>query len=265
LTTNPAFETGATFSPDGKFLVFAREEDGYSHIFRLDLSTMAEEQLTFGRFVDSVGSISPDAKALSVYRGHYQGGLGLQAEGIVVNIADPKTPISAGTFAVFSRDNETIFYDVRNTTTDQAETWAMDRQGGNRRPMCAGTVIETFGDVKSLLLRTADNQNCELLHLATGQRESLFPIDPDSPRIVLAGTEEDIVFTRNYGNELWRCHIADKTIHRIDIGNAQVVRKSRCKDGVLLVCLEMEGERCGAVYFVDGSSWKVRRLFSVDK
>jgi Tol biopolymer transport system component len=65
ITDDPALNYDATFSPDGRWVVFCSERSGNPHLYALD-STLAgpPKQLTHGQFMDAAPAFTPDGKSL---------------------------------------------------------------------------------------------------------------------------------------------------------------------------------------------------------
>jgi len=68
LTTTDACETSPYFLPGSQQLVFQREQVPCRHIWLLDLQTGQERQLTRGRVLDDIASVSPTGKHIVIYR-----------------------------------------------------------------------------------------------------------------------------------------------------------------------------------------------------
>jgi len=63
LTADPFVQRDVGSSPDGRYLVFASDMAGESHIFRMSADDGSSvTQLTFGSSIDSLPSVSPDGK-----------------------------------------------------------------------------------------------------------------------------------------------------------------------------------------------------------
>ncbi|HEY2343494.1 MAG TPA: hypothetical protein VGH90_10710, partial [Chthoniobacteraceae bacterium] len=65
LTNDPALDYDATFSPDGKWIVFCSERSGNPDLYALDLEHRgAAQQLTRDRFMEAAPAFTPDGKSL---------------------------------------------------------------------------------------------------------------------------------------------------------------------------------------------------------
>jgi len=65
ITNDPALDYDATFSPDGRWVVFSSERSGNAHLFAIDLGHPgAPKQLTRGEFMDAAPTFTPDGKSL---------------------------------------------------------------------------------------------------------------------------------------------------------------------------------------------------------
>src|SRR3954469_6250646 len=61
ITTDPALDYGATFSPDGRWVVFCSERAGNPNLYAQDLSKNdSPRQLTRGPFMSASPSFTPD-------------------------------------------------------------------------------------------------------------------------------------------------------------------------------------------------------------
>lgn len=66
LTTHPALDYNATFSPDGRYVIFCSERQGNPDLFVLDLLTPGPQRpLTQGVSMEDAPVISPDGKSLA--------------------------------------------------------------------------------------------------------------------------------------------------------------------------------------------------------
>lgn len=65
ITDDPALNYDATFSPDGRWVVFCSERSGNPHLYAIDLAHRAPpKQLTRGQFMDAAPAFTPDGKSL---------------------------------------------------------------------------------------------------------------------------------------------------------------------------------------------------------
>jgi TolB protein len=65
LTDGPGHNYDATFSPDGRWVVFSSEQSGSPHLYAIDLDHPGSaRQLTQGHFMDAAPAFTPDGKAL---------------------------------------------------------------------------------------------------------------------------------------------------------------------------------------------------------
>jgi TolB protein len=65
ITDDPALDYDATFSPDGRWVVFCSERSGSPHLYAIDLTHPGRpKQLTRGHFMEAAPAFRPDGKAL---------------------------------------------------------------------------------------------------------------------------------------------------------------------------------------------------------
>ena len=65
VTDGPGHNYDATFSPDGRWIVFSSERSGNPHLYAIDLRHPGPPKaLTRGRFMDAAPAFAPDGKAL---------------------------------------------------------------------------------------------------------------------------------------------------------------------------------------------------------
>ena len=65
ITYDPALSYDATFSPDGRWVVFCSERSGNPHLYAIDLTHPGPpKQLTRGQFMDEAPTFTPDGKSL---------------------------------------------------------------------------------------------------------------------------------------------------------------------------------------------------------
>jgi len=65
ITDDPALNYDATFSPDGRWLVFCSERSGNPHLYAIDLTHSGPpKQLTRGQFMEAAPAFTPDGKSL---------------------------------------------------------------------------------------------------------------------------------------------------------------------------------------------------------
>jgi Tol biopolymer transport system component len=65
LTDNPALDYDATFSPDGRWIVFCSERSGNPELYAIDLEQGgAPKPLTRGRFMEAAPAFTPDGKSV---------------------------------------------------------------------------------------------------------------------------------------------------------------------------------------------------------
>ncbi len=65
ITDDPALNYDATFSPDGRWVVFCSERSGNPHLYAIDLTHAGPpKQLTRGHFMDAAPAFMPDGKSL---------------------------------------------------------------------------------------------------------------------------------------------------------------------------------------------------------
>ena len=65
LTSHPALDYNATFSPDGNWVVFTSERNGNADLFALNLHTSALRQLTKNEAMDDAATFSPDGESIA--------------------------------------------------------------------------------------------------------------------------------------------------------------------------------------------------------
>jgi Tol biopolymer transport system component len=65
ITDDPALNYDATFSPDGRWVVFCSERSGNPHLYAIDLTHVGPpKQLTRGNFMDAAPAFTPDGRSL---------------------------------------------------------------------------------------------------------------------------------------------------------------------------------------------------------
>ena len=65
ITDDPALNYDATFSPDGRWVVFCSERSGNPHLYAIGLTHPGlPRQLTHGEFMDATPAFTPDGKSL---------------------------------------------------------------------------------------------------------------------------------------------------------------------------------------------------------
>jgi Tol biopolymer transport system component len=65
ITDDPALNYDATFSPDGRWVVFCSERSGNPHLFAIDSTHPGPpKQLTRGQFMDAAPAFTPDGRSL---------------------------------------------------------------------------------------------------------------------------------------------------------------------------------------------------------
>jgi hypothetical protein len=263
LTDDPDFEASPLFSPVGKSVAFLREQGGYAHACLLDLSTRRATPLTSGSVVDEIDSFSPDGKSVIVRRGHYGGGLGLSVESVVINLADPSAIIPVGNSACFAPDNGRIFYSEYDEKTGLSSVWSVDRRGEQRAGVCDGWLRGIVPNGRSLLVTVARATDWRLYDLPTRTRSKPLPLGENTIFAVSTDSTQ-IVLTQDWGRRLARYELETGRVHPLESPPDNVNALRACKDGFLLVAIG-PGDRCGVVYFLDGRSWKTRKLFSIEK
>ncbi len=106
-----ANQASPAFSPDGRWIAFSANTNGYWDIFRFDLETGKIENLTKDNYYDSNPSWSPDGDAII-----YNRRIGMFEKIFQVPIGSPskKVQLSAGASSdiqpVFSRDGKLIYF-----------------------------------------------------------------------------------------------------------------------------------------------------------
>ncbi len=65
MTSGPALDYDATFSPDGRWVVFCSERSGNPHLYAIDTAHPGPpRQLTHGQFMDAAPAFTPDGRTL---------------------------------------------------------------------------------------------------------------------------------------------------------------------------------------------------------
>ncbi|MDQ6677483.1 MAG: hypothetical protein M3Z09_09330 [Acidobacteriota bacterium] len=65
LVPDPALDYNASFSPDGQWIIFTSQRDGFAEIYRVKPDGSKLERLTDDRAFDDQGVLSPDGKSLA--------------------------------------------------------------------------------------------------------------------------------------------------------------------------------------------------------
>ncbi len=76
LVSNPADDRDASFSPDGRDLIFASHRDGNWDIYRMEIATGITTRLTFSNTYDGAPAWSPDSEQI-VFESNRDGGINL--------------------------------------------------------------------------------------------------------------------------------------------------------------------------------------------
>ncbi len=152
LTNDPALDYDATFSPDGKWVVFCSERGGNPNLYALNLTTNeAPRQLTDRRFMASAPAFTPDGKTLlfvsdrdgnaDIFSMPFDPGQA-QAVDRMQNLThslggDYRPSVSPdGRTVVFSSDRDSVKYlleDKTNSRGFESEIYAMDIDGSHLR------------------------------------------------------------------------------------------------------------------------------------
>src|ERR1700693_6620637 len=77
LLPNSGFEYNASFSPDGKWILFASERGGSADIYRVHPDGSGLERLTDDPAYDDQGALSPDGKQLAFVSSRGTGSAGI--------------------------------------------------------------------------------------------------------------------------------------------------------------------------------------------
>jgi len=73
LTSSPEVEMNPVFLPDRKRIAFARQSDGYQHIWTMKVDGSEQTRVTEGRVLDNPASTSADGQTLFFVRSTYFG------------------------------------------------------------------------------------------------------------------------------------------------------------------------------------------------
>jgi Tol biopolymer transport system component len=144
LTEGPALNYDATFSPDGRWVVFCSERSGNPHLYAVDLQNLETlRPLTSGQFMDSAPAFAPDGRSLffmsdrdgssNVFMMPFRpddAGTEVRAVNLTGNSAANFRPAVSpdGRTVAFTSDR-----DFDQPYPYKAEIYVMDRDGSNQR------------------------------------------------------------------------------------------------------------------------------------
>jgi Tol biopolymer transport system component len=152
ITDDPALDYDATFSPDGRWVVFASERSGNAHLFAIDLTHPGPpKQLTRGEFMDAAPTFTPDGKSL-VFVSDREGNADIFAmpfrpeDPAAGDEATNLTHNPAGDFRpAVSPDGKTVAFssdrDNGQMYPYQAEIYVMNLNGSNRRRLTTSNAM----------------------------------------------------------------------------------------------------------------------------
>jgi len=153
VTYSKAYERNPVWSPGGQSVVYESDRDGNWELYKFDITTGAEEQLTFNAGDDTHARWSPDASRI-VFQSNRTGisqiyVLDLQT-GLITALSDGKTDDSQ---AVYAPDGQTIAY--RSVQAGQANgVMVLRNLDGTTSPIsdAAGDASEPVWAADSFLL-----------------------------------------------------------------------------------------------------------------
>jgi len=152
ITNDPALDYDATFSPDGRWVVFCSERDGNSELYAQDLSKSdPPRQLTRGPFMAAAPAFTPDGKTL-LFVGDHEGNADIfsipfdpanfaaadRAHNLSQSVGGDYRPAVSpdGKTIVFSSDRDSFkvfLEDATNSRGFETEIYAMDIDGSHVR------------------------------------------------------------------------------------------------------------------------------------
>lgn len=152
ITNDPALDYDATFSPDGRWVVFCSERDGNSELYAQDLSKSdPPRQLTRGPFMAAAPAFTPDGKTL-LFVGDHEGNADIfsipfdpanfaaadRAHNLSQSVGGDYRPAVSpdGKTIVFSSDRDSfkvVLEDATNSRGFETEIYAMDIDGSHVR------------------------------------------------------------------------------------------------------------------------------------
>ena len=193
ITDDPALSYDATFSPDGRWVVFCSERSGNPHLYAID-STLAgaPKPLTHGQFMDAAPAFTPDGKSL-LFVSDREGNADLFTmpfrpdDPLAGDEAANLTRNPAGDFRpAVSPDGKTVAFssdrDCGQTYPYQAEIYVMDLNGSNTRRLTASSAMNGSpawsGDGRTLFFysnRESSNFRIWAMDAGGGHQRALTP------------------------------------------------------------------------------------------
>ncbi len=139
----PGACTAAVWSPDGKWMYFAANTGGGSHIWRQKSDGSPAEQITSGTTTEEGIAMAPDGRSIVSSVG---------TDGSSVWIHDEKgdreiSPEGSATLPCFSPDGTKVFYLVVQATgsePEHRELWATDLNSGRAEPVFPGVSMGPY-------------------------------------------------------------------------------------------------------------------------
>jgi TolB protein len=187
LTEGPALNYDATFSPDGRWVVFCSERSGNPHLYVVDLQhPETPRPLTRGQCMDSAPAFAPDGQSLffvsdrdgssSVFMMPFRPddvGTGTQATNLTGNdTANFRPAVSPdGRTVAFTSDR-----DFDQPYPYKAEIYVMDRDGSNQRRL---TTLQAMSGSPAWSL---DGRTLYFYSNAGGPKYRIWAMDSDGNR-----------------------------------------------------------------------------------
>jgi len=190
--------TSAAWSPDGKWMYFGAEMDGYHHLWRQRFPAGQPAQITSGPTEEDGVAVAPDGRSLitsiglqesAVWIRDNRGDRPLSSEGQVAPMPSSLSQVTnylAESSARFSSDGKFLFYLLRHDSpASSSELWRRDLESEKSEAVLRGLSMVEYdisNDAKEVVFSTQPPGKASQLWLAH--------LDGSSPPRLIASTGE---------------------------------------------------------------------------
>ncbi|HZB87406.1 MAG TPA: winged helix-turn-helix domain-containing protein [Terracidiphilus sp.] len=195
--------TSAGWSPDGNWMYFSATVEGQSHIWRQRFPDGRPEQITSGPTEENGLAVEPKGRALIT-------SVGVRESAIWIHDGREDRPLSSEGEAVggpsppvFSPDNTSLYYLLRQSEDSRAELWRVTVDSGKSEAVFPGVAMTAFDispDGKQAVYTTAAPEGTQLWVAPVDRSLPAMKVEVAGAQLPHFGARGQILFLQTAGN-----------------------------------------------------------------